>query len=83
MTDDQIADLVVKSEATGKALGLRSERGQARWTYLMMMTGGQAANTHEATDFIRQGANPDRQVKELIDLTAKALRASAGGAGAY
>ena len=75
LSDDQIAAIVLESERTGKALGLRSERAHARWAYLMLLSNGRAAHTPEAKMFIKQGKDPDQRVKELIDHAALALRA--------
>ena len=61
------------SEKSGRELGIRTERGLARWAYLMMMSNGAAQDDVKATDFIRSG-NPDRQVKLLIDDVIKHLR---------
>ena len=66
--------IVRKSDETGRKLGIRTERGHARWAYLMMLSGGEVLNTPSATKFIHDGPNPDRKVKELVKQTAQALR---------
>jgi hypothetical protein len=78
MSDGQIAEIVAESDRVGRVLGIRSERAHARWAYLMMLSGGLAARTREATEFIRQGPNPDENVKILVDETAAAIRRGAG-----
>lgn len=81
LSDDELRGLIARSEASAKELGLSSERGHARWAYLMLMSGGQAAHVPEARAFVSNGAEPpDRQVRKLIDHTAAALRrGDAGG----
>lgn len=75
---DDVEPLVQRARATGKELGIQTLSGHKRWAYLMAMTQGRAAETKEATDFIRfGGTSPDAQVKALIGHTATALRSAA------
>jgi len=67
--------LVRRARKTGRELGIATLPGHKRWAYLMAMTQGRAAETKEATDFIRYGGvSPDEQVKALIGNAATALR---------
>ncbi|WP_157968939.1 DUF4123 domain-containing protein [Tropicimonas sp. IMCC34011] len=79
-----LLDIAKRSDASGRPLGLKSEKAHSRWAYLMMMTGGQVAEDDTARDFVRSGPDPERRVRQLIDEAAAAIRrdgfASAGGA---
>ena len=66
--------VALHSEPSAKALGIETERGRARWAYLMMLSNGKAAQAPEVTAFLRQGASADEQVKALVGHTAQALR---------
>lgn len=80
LTDEMAWRVALESEPSAKALGIETERGQARWAYVMLLSHGKAAQTKEVTDYIRSGErSPDEQVKSLITYTADALRSGPSG----
>ncbi|MBY4611378.1 DUF4123 domain-containing protein [Rhizobium sp. 9T] len=75
VNDDFVWGAALASERTADELGIRSERGRARWAYVMVMSDGKAADLPEVRSFIQEkGATPDARVKELIGHTVDALR---------
>jgi len=73
--DDFVWGATLASERTADELGIRTERGRARWAYVMVMSDGKAADLPEVRSFIQEkGATPDSRVKELIGHTVDALR---------
>ena len=80
-TDDEFLwATALSSEKTADELSIETERGRARWAYVMMLSDGKAADIEQVRGFIQNGpANPDAQVSALMKHTAAALRE--GGAG--
>ena len=76
--DEFVWGAALASEGTADELGVRTERGRARWAYVMMLSDGKAAETPEVRAFVQQPGRgrPDDRVRELIGHTADALRAS-------
>ena len=74
LTNGDLLRITEDSAGISRSLGIRSERGLARWAYLMMMSGGEAARTPAATDYVKRSADPDKAVKELIAETAAVFR---------
>ena len=74
--DDAFAwTATLASEPTADELGLITERGRARWAYVMMMSDGRAASAPEVRAFLLDGGDtPDNRVKALIAHTVAALR---------
>jgi len=67
--------VTLASEPTADEFGIVTERGRARWAYVMMMSDGQAAHAPEIRAFLQDnGDTPDNRVKALIDHTVAALR---------
>jgi Domain of unknown function (DUF4123) len=61
------------SDKSADELGIETERGRARWAYLMMLSDGKVAEMKQARDFVRFGGNdPDDQVKALMRHTIDA-----------
>jgi hypothetical protein len=68
------------SETSAGELGIETERGRARWAYVMMLSDGKAADIKEVRSFIQNGeAGPDAQVKALMGHTIAALRDGSAG----
>ena len=79
MTDADLHETVVRAEPVGRSLGLRSEKALARWSYLMLLSGGQVAAMPEVRAALRDSPDPEVGVKALIDEAAAALRRGAAG----
>ncbi len=80
--DDFIWGATLASEKSADELGIKSERGRARWAYVMVMSDGKAADAPEVRDFIRDGGDtPDNRVKSLIANAADALRSNPSATG--
>jgi Domain of unknown function (DUF4123) len=78
--DEFLWGAAVASEKTADELGIETERGRARWAYVMMLSDGKAADVKEVRGFIRSGpASPDEQVSALMKHTAAALRGGSAG----
>jgi Domain of unknown function (DUF4123) len=68
------------SETAADGLGIETERGRARWAYIMMLSDGRAADVKEVRGFIQNGPeSPDAQVSALMKHTAAALRDGSAG----
>jgi hypothetical protein len=75
--DDFVWGATLASERTADELGIRTERGRARWAYVMVVLDGKAADLPEVRSFLQEkGATPDTRVRELIGHTVDALRSS-------
>ncbi|MFD1747405.1 DUF4123 domain-containing protein [Rhizobium helianthi] len=75
--DSFIWGATLASETSADELGIKTERGRARWAYVMMMSDGKAANAPEVRNYIRDGGDtPDNRVKSLIQHTVDALRSN-------
>jgi hypothetical protein len=75
VTDEFAWKTTLSSEPTADKLGILTERGRARWAYVMMLSDGKAAESSEIRQFILDGGDtPDNRVKSLIDYTVEALR---------
>lgn len=75
ITDEFVWGTTLASEQTADELGILTERGRARWSYVMMMSDGKAADIPEVRNYIKDGNDsPDNRVKSLIQHTADALR---------
>ena len=82
VSDDYLWRATLASEPTADELGLRTEQGRARWTYLLAMSGGQVAAIPEVRAFIREGgASPDDQMKALMGHAITAMRGYDPGPG--
>jgi hypothetical protein len=78
--DEFLWGAAIASEKTADELGIETERGRARWAYVMMLSDGKAAGLPEVRGFIRSGsASPDEQVSALMKHTAQALRDGSAG----
>ena len=68
------------SKKSSDGLGIETERGRARWAYVMMLSDGRAADIKEVRGFIQNGpAGPDAQVSALMKHTAQSLRNGSAG----
>ncbi|WP_284757126.1 DUF4123 domain-containing protein [Agrobacterium sp. fls2-241-TYG-188a] len=75
LNDDFFWGATLASEASADDLGIKTERGRARWASVMVLSDGKAAELPEVRSFLQEkGATPDNQVKALIGYTADALR---------
>ncbi|MCJ8510731.1 DUF4123 domain-containing protein [Rhizobium lemnae] len=80
--DSFIWGATLASETSADELGIKTERGRARWAYVMMMSDGKAAKAPEVCGYIRDGGDtPDNRVKSLIQHAADALRSNPALAG--
>lgn len=80
VTDEFVWGATLASEISAEELGITSERGRARWAYLMVVSDGKAIEASEVRDYIQNGENrPDDQVKSLIEFTADALADQGSG----
>lgn len=78
--DEFLWATALASESSADGLGIETERGRARWAYVMMLSDGRAADIAEVRGFIRNGpAGPDAQVSALMKHTAAALRDGSAG----
>jgi hypothetical protein len=78
--DEFLWGATLASEKTADELGIETERGRARWAYVMMLSDGKAADVKEVRSFVRNGpASPDEQVSALMKHTAAALRDGSAG----
>ena len=73
LTDRDIRDIVQLSDTTGRSLGLKTEKGLARWAYIMMLTDGLVASNYDLCALITRGPRPDERVKALISEAAAAM----------
>lgn len=75
ITDDFVWGATLASEQSADELGIKTERGRARWAYVMTVSDGKAASLPEVRDYIQDGKDtPDNRVKSLIQHTADAIR---------
>lgn len=82
VNDDFVWGATLASEKSADELGIKTERGRARWAYVMMMSDGKAAEGAEVRNYIRDGGDtPDNRVKSLIQHTVNALRSGASVSG--
>ncbi len=78
--DEFLWGTTLASEASADELGIETERGRARWAYVMMLSDGKAADLKEVRSFIQNGeASPDTQVRALMRHTIDALRDGSAG----
>lgn len=67
MNAQAMGNLIRHGEATGRALGLRSERALGLWTLMMLNTGGAAAGSAEvAAAFAQSRDTPDTTMEFLF-----------------
>ncbi len=58
---------ITQSEVSGRALGLRTERGLGRWAYLMLVSQGTIAESKPATAFMAAGPqSADDRIDALL-----------------
>ena len=58
---------VARSEARGRALGLKTERGLGRFAYLTLISRGEIWNASPALDYLRNAADgPDKAIARLL-----------------
>ncbi len=77
VTDEFFWATTIASEPSAEELGIKTERGRARWAYAMMLSDGKAANLKEVRQYIQDGKDsPDNKVRSLLKYTADAARAS-------
>ncbi|OLP47041.1 DUF4123 domain-containing protein [Rhizobium oryziradicis] len=82
VNDDFVWGATLASEKSADELGIKTERGRARWAYVMMMSDGKAAEGAEVRNYIRDGGDtPDNRVKSLIQHIVNALRSGASVSG--
>ncbi len=75
ISDAKLNGIVISAETRGKELGFKSERGHARWAYLVMMSNGSVSKSDDVHRlFKRNGADPDNDVKHLIDMSATMIK---------
>jgi len=75
INDDFVWGATLASEPSADELGIVTERGRARWAYVMLISDGKAARLQSVRDHITKGSDtPDEQVRTLIDDAAAALR---------
>lgn len=75
LNDDFFWGATLASEVSADDLGIKTERGRARWASVMVLSDGRAAELPEVRSFIQQKeTTPDNQVKALIGHTVDALR---------
>jgi hypothetical protein len=67
-------ELIERSEAHGRALGLEGERAIGQWTWLMLVTGGACANDPDVTATLSHGAGtPDDRLDAIMAALPDAL----------
>lgn len=75
ITDEFAWGATLATEKTADELGIRTERGRARWGYLSVISDNKVAEFKETREFIQNGqASPDEQVQALMKDTIAALR---------
>ena len=80
--DNFIWGATLASEKSADELGIKTERGRARWAYVMIMSDGKAADAPEVRNYVGDGGDtPDNRVKSLIDHTVDALRSNPSASG--
>ncbi len=80
--DNFIWGATLASEKSADELGIKTERGRARWAYVMIMSDGKAADAPEVRNYLGDGGDtPDNRVKSLIDHTVDALRSNPSTSG--
>ncbi|WP_414833994.1 hypothetical protein [Afifella sp. YEN Y35] len=79
VNDDFVRGVTLARENSADELGIRTERGRARWATVMVVSDGKAAEMPEVRDYVR-GGNPDERVKSLIGHAVDALRFGAAAA---
>lgn len=79
MDEAGLLGFIARSEAQGRAWGLKTEAGLGRFAWLQLMTQGRFAELGQARAALNEGgASPDRQIKLLMQ--AMAQRSASGGA---
>lgn len=82
LDDEFFWGATLASAESADELGIRTERGRARWAFAMVLSDGKAAEQAEIRDYIRDGGDtPDNRVKALIQHAADAMRASGSAGG--
>lgn len=68
LDDRRLYALVMKSERSGKEMGLTTERALGKWAYLSLGSNGQIRHADGVREFITQSnASPDRQMDIFMD----------------
>ncbi|WP_051622445.1 DUF4123 domain-containing protein [Acidocella facilis] len=71
MDEAGLLGFIARSEAQGRALGLNTERGLGRFSYLMLLTKGQFSGTAEVRAALAQGpGGPDEAIKSMMQAMA-------------
>ena len=74
LAEADLLDHVAESEQSGRALGLSSEQGLGRWSYLMLVSEGRIAGSEPARAYIRTGpGSPDQNISVLMKAIAGTL----------
>jgi hypothetical protein len=69
LSDAQLQELVVKYEEAGGALGLKSERAQMKWAYLMSVSDSEMAKRPETRQyFLESSKHPDDRIDDLMHM---------------
>ncbi|TWF50077.1 DUF4123 domain-containing protein [Neorhizobium alkalisoli] len=80
--DEFVWGATLASERSADELGIKTERGRARWAYVMMMSDGKAAGAPEVRNYVRDGGDtPDNRVKSLIQHAVDSLRSGSYASG--
>jgi hypothetical protein len=66
MSDAEIHAAVLKSEKTGKEIGLHSEQAFGKWSYLNIITGGRILEQDGVRRYMTDGAHPPDQKVTLM-----------------
>lgn len=74
ITNEALQHLIARSDATGRGLGLTTERGLGRFAYLMLITQGAIASSTPARRWIETGSGtPDDRVGQVLLAIAGSL----------
>jgi hypothetical protein len=69
LSDAELRDLIVQYEASGDAIGLKSERAHMKWAYLMSLSNGELAGRPETRNFFAESPkHPDDRIDDLMDV---------------
>jgi len=65
---------IAQAETSGRALGVKTERGLGQWAYLVLVSDGKIARSEQSNHFIRTGPlRPDGNIDALMKNLARQL----------
>lgn len=81
-SDKKLREIILASEHQGYEIGIRTEKAQARWAYLNLLTRGQIIKQPGVLEYMQDGkARPDRKVDLMlksIGIGARSAQTSSG-----